>query len=1099
MSSGTADNIREYYRQITEVDIGDIARELIAGRITQETKQSILCDCPHHQSQSRRSLHIMLDKQGWYCFGCGVGGDVLQLAEFILSGAVTAGQSGPMPESHKNARDFLAGKAGLPPLSGYGLSPERLEQLEKERAHELRVKDALSALAAFYHQQLKSNPDAMEWLKSKYAISDETIDALQIGFADNTGVMAHLLSGDQKFTKRELAATGAFRTTSQDGLVPFFEKRMIFPYWSRGRVVFMIGRKTPKTPDNKWEQGKYKKLPVYDEHQRPNIAPFINNAVLFNEDALLSKPERIIITEGVTDCIALMQQGFPVISPVTVRIRGEDWKRLIPKMRDIKTVYICQDNEISEAGLNGALITARTLAKHQIETKVATIPLNEQQLLARGALRDRYNLTTAVGPKELIKLLAGRSDDEVHEAKALMAQAKIDANDYFASGKEAADFEALLTSACTPVELGIQNLPDDMSESERDRLLEPILAEVAAHSPLKQDRLLKQIHARINKTVPLAALKEEIRQVSRNRKKSETEAEKRAKRLSGVTPGSCKARIQEALFDSELATGSADYTQAAEAAFEWFTEHSGQFFYTLAKEPFMYYDNSIYWMDSSDRGRKRHFASMVYKMSGLVPTNNGGRIFFDVLPTLALIKGERRDHFSWLHSDIPKHAVFFNLNNEAQEIVKITPDGIEVMKNGGNADGVILDGSQKMKPIQFMPDADVEEADRLLIDLIFHNLTCSPDDRYLIMSWISCFLLIDFSGTKPMTRFEGSAGSGKTTASKLITTMLYGEPQHKKATDAANYTDGTKNPLIALDNIEVKQMTEELTTFMLTSITGIAKEKRKGGTDSETVSERTKCLLNTTGIEPLCGELSEIQSRSFVINFERQNQTNACFIESEIIAAIQKNRDLILSALMKRTSEVLAMIRDGKRSKTMELLLGALGDHDKRRCNEYLSLMYLITLSSDSEAEREQALKEIQPEFVQQIKSLNEATQATARDSNHIATALNALFQAYSNAVDLDEKATYSGERSNHLSSFIERYQIQLSCRNRISDISSSKLLIALRRISKDFSLEFDFKTPAQLGKRVANDLEIIESAGIKIERVRNKKQKSWQYSIERI
>ena len=90
-------------------------------------------------------------------------------------------------------------------------------------------------------------------------------------------------------------------------------------------------------------------------------------------------------------------------------------------------------------------------------------------------------------------------------------------------------------------------------------------------------------------------------------------------------------------------------------------------------------------------------------------------------------------------------------------------------------------------------------------------------------------------------------------------------------------------------------MTDELTSFMLTSITGIAKEKRKGGTDSETITERTKCLLNTTGIEPLCGELSEIQSRSFVIDFERKHQTNACFIESDIIAAIQKNRSLIIS------------------------------------------------------------------------------------------------------------------------------------------------------------------------------------------------------------
>jgi len=87
-------NVKDYYRQITEVDIGEIARELLGARLTHEGARLIEADCPHHKSQSRRSLHIMLDKQGWYCFGCGVGGDVLQLVEFVRSGQVTRGQSG---------------------------------------------------------------------------------------------------------------------------------------------------------------------------------------------------------------------------------------------------------------------------------------------------------------------------------------------------------------------------------------------------------------------------------------------------------------------------------------------------------------------------------------------------------------------------------------------------------------------------------------------------------------------------------------------------------------------------------------------------------------------------------------------------------------------------------------------------------------------------------------------------------------------------------------------------------------------------------------------------------------------------------------------
>lgn len=116
-----------------------------------------------------------------------------------------------------------------------------------------------------------------------------------------------------------------------------------------------------------------------------------------------------------------------------------------------------------------------------------------------------------------------------------------------------------------------------------------------------------------------------------------------------------------------------------------------------------------------------------------------------------MIRGQVRDHFSWLHTDVASYTVYFNLNNPEHEIAKITPDEIQIMKNGGNEDGIILDGSRKMKPLRFLPDADLEEADRLLVDLLVGNMTCPQGDRFLILSWLSCFLLIDFAGTPPLT------------------------------------------------------------------------------------------------------------------------------------------------------------------------------------------------------------------------------------------------------------------------------------------------------------------------------------------------------------
>lgn len=1083
MSLLGTDGVSEYYRQITDLDIGQIARELLIGRITHETPTNLQCDCPHHQSQSKKALHVMLDKQGWYCFGCGVGGDVLQLAEFVKTGTVTTGQAGPMPDSHREARDYLAEKAGLPPLSHYGMTDERLKQTEADHAFRLQVEAALTAVADFYHKKLLGNAEALEWMRESYGLSDEIIERLKIGYADNEGILATLC--DEKggrFSKRELAATGLFRPTSQDGLSPFFENRLMFPYWSHGSVVFFIGRKTPWTHDSPWEMGKYKKLPIHDQHQKPYIARFINNGVLYNQDALLAKPSNVIITEGVTDCLALMQHGFKTISPVTVRIKAADWQHLIPRLRGVQTVYICQDNEISEAGLKGALQTARTLAEHKVQTKLVALPLDQAQQDARNRLKEEFGVIGSVGPKELTRLLEGRPPEDIAEAQKLLSAAKIDVNEFFLAGHTAEEFQGLLEKALTPIEFGIQNIPQDSSEEERNKLLTPVLAEMSAMPPLEQSRLLKIVHERLGKAIPMNVLKEQLRSVRQEEKTKAKIESRKAKRKTDAPPGSCCARVEEVLIDTELENGSPDFAKAAEAAYEWFTANGAMFFHTMHGEPFMYFDNSIYWMDSPDRGRKRHYAAMLYKNTGLVPTSGGGRTFFEVLPSLAMIRGKVRDHFSWLHSDVSEHTIYFNLNNPDHEIAKITADGIEILRNGGNADGIILDGSRKMKPLQFLPDADLEEADQLLADLLIQNMSCDEGDRFLILSWLSCFLLIDFSGTKPMTRFEGSAGSGKTTASKLISALLFGEPQHKKATDAANYTDGSQNPLIVLDNIEVKQMTEDLTTFMLTSITGIAKEKRKAGTDSETVTERTKCLLNTTGIEPLLGELSEIQSRTFVINFEVEKQSNECFIESEVIAKIEKHRDLIISALMKRTSMVLAMIKNGRRSRAMKLIHEQLGSHDKRRCNEYLSLMYLMLLAGSTEDEVEIGLDELAPAFVKQIVTVNQTSRETSRDSNPIAAALAVLFKAWDTAVKIDRDDYLGMSKSHAVDKFITQYQVQIDKEGQLGPLLSRDLFVALKRVSKDYGLVFNMTSSRQFAQRFANDLEIIKDSGFKVE-----------------
>ncbi|MEJ5370326.1 MAG: hypothetical protein WHT08_18610, partial [Bryobacteraceae bacterium] len=158
----------------------------------------------------------------------------------------------------------------------------------------------------------------------------------------------------------------------------------------------------------------------------------------------------------------------------------------------VGTVFLCQDNEVSEAGLQGAMKTARRLAGRGIATRVAVLPLGEKQTAARARLAELPS--------------------NCPEVEALRADAKIDVNEFFASGKTAQDFEAILAAAQTPLEMAIAKLQPGAQDLARS--LDPILAEVHQLDPIEQPRYLKLIQEKCGKErLPISALRQQMKVV----------------------------------------------------------------------------------------------------------------------------------------------------------------------------------------------------------------------------------------------------------------------------------------------------------------------------------------------------------------------------------------------------------------------------------------------------------------------------------------------------------------------------------------------------------------------------------------------------------
>jgi DNA primase len=524
---------RAYYEDIiASSDIEQVAWDLIPDRIADKSGDTLLCDCPNHASISKTSLHIDTNKQLWHCWGCCEGGDVIQFVEFVQSGQVSKGIKGSQPLSHRQARDYLASTAKMPLLGKADLTPEEIANIERNQQKNARTYQCLTAIAEYYRERLIKDDNALTWFLGRYAVSKETVSDLKIGLSiDDPGgpsLMDSLLS--QGFTHEEVLSTGVFVKTG-GGPVPFFQGRITFPYWSRGRgAVYMIARKTPWTPENEHEKPKYKKLLVHSQ-RHPYVRECIDNSAQYNEDCLSGSPSTLIITEGITDAIATVERGYMVISPVTVRFKHVDQERLRRHLKGFggKVIFV-QDNELSQVGLRGAVETAAMLCMSGIDARIAELPLGDGQTKARDALLERYGIDGSTSAADRNQRLKELSSEQQGEVQDLLEQAKIDLNDYWKAGHTKEEFEQILMAARNPLERAISDLNPSSNAVERSEALDVILWHVSRLDPSQQEYHLRRTKERLG-DVSLEALKKHLAQVTKNDPESSDEEKTKFEKL----------------------------------------------------------------------------------------------------------------------------------------------------------------------------------------------------------------------------------------------------------------------------------------------------------------------------------------------------------------------------------------------------------------------------------------------------------------------------------------------------------------------------------------------------------------------------------------
>ncbi|MFV0455080.1 MAG: DNA primase [Pseudomonas sp.] len=293
--------------------------EVVGSRIQlKKAGKNYTARCPFHQEKTP-SFSVSPDKQFYYCFGCGAGGNAL--------GFVMDHDNLDFPQ----AVEDLAKRAGMEvPREDSGTGRKPRQPVDSP------LYPLLDDAAEYYRQSLKSHPArkaAVEYLKNR-GLSGVIARDFGLGFAppgwDN--LMKHL-GGDALQHKAMLDAGLLIENAETGRSYDRFRDRVMFPIRdSRGRIIAFGGR---VLGDDKPKYLNSPETPVFHKGQE---LYGLFEARKANRDL-----DEIMVVEGYMDVIALAQQGLRnAVATLGTATSDEHLKRLL---RIVPSVLFCFDGD----------------------------------------------------------------------------------------------------------------------------------------------------------------------------------------------------------------------------------------------------------------------------------------------------------------------------------------------------------------------------------------------------------------------------------------------------------------------------------------------------------------------------------------------------------------------------------------------------------------------------------------------------------------------------------------------------------------------------------------------------------------------------------
>ncbi|MCD6098867.1 DNA primase [bacterium] len=291
--------------------------------------------CPLHQEKTP-SFYVDPDKQLFYCFGCGKGGD---LFTFLME---VEGLTFP------EAVERLAKRAGI--------------SIEKRSSRSRSIRSKLISACEFanaYFRNIIASPEgkrAREYLERR-GILPETAEKFQLGYSNGRLLQ---YAKNRSFPIEHLVSAGVL--IKKEKTYERFIRRVIFPIKDvAGRTVGFAGR----TLDTSKDIAKYINSPETPVYHKSDILYGLH---LSKKE--IARKDLAILVEGYFDIITLFQAGIQNVVAASGTAFTERQSQILSRFT--KNVLLLFDGD--EAGRKAALRIIPSLLSQGFNLKVLLLP-----------------------------------------------------------------------------------------------------------------------------------------------------------------------------------------------------------------------------------------------------------------------------------------------------------------------------------------------------------------------------------------------------------------------------------------------------------------------------------------------------------------------------------------------------------------------------------------------------------------------------------------------------------------------------------------------------------------------------------------------------